>query len=1026
MRILEYFFPLEEMTHIEVLKAQPSEILAACGWRDCVVVARRNGSIEVLREGRIFASLEIHYFAIALTSKGDSVVSLDVRGVLRQHVITADSIETQFEWQTEKIKDFSNMPGLSVVDRSSELVVTESKILWRAQLTIADMSLDRHEKRWVSPVVSVDRLSGGEDWGTVSSEGEIVGMADCEGRLAILENFESRFQVRILGAAHPLLLNVHRASKSELGNHLVGLACGAGTIFLIDQFGVLAYRGESLSGFFLDNSPPNRNMSRINPLLNLFRKHSAVHPAQSVLDAVAGLSLAESWAVEGDEGKLGQNALVAGKRVGWKNWCLTDEGICLSSREGGEIVLAGFDGELKRKWHPHDGLVGKVGPVWVFQHGISNQSSSVHPGVLALALTSENLLVALTRSDLRFHHGNSASVVPVSHSTHHSRHESGPPRERRDEKIFPLKDHPLTFLVSSWSDSQVVRVVQNSPVYSASSIVSDEKGEVFKKLSSMVDVTDQFPSIASGLPTTGFVQLAKGDCVQISQAKLLLNARVVFECVGGEIFVGHAARFTNEVLALQSDGLLVSLVDGAIVTRQLPGLGNPTCISVSSLGLAVGTFDGSVSVYEPRTGGLLVSIEEFGDCGSIESVVLHEDTLLVGTRTGILFVYDLSRTELVLSQKIGVLKLQISPVAEASSSFLLLTDRLHVLDHHHHCWSVQLGDQRVRSFASTNETISVLTGDLIFCFNFSLDDHRISTFSTPLPFQVDAGVFAQEEQQYMYLLGWLEKQDQKALITVVVDSKKIGAIDDPDSVRILSILPFNSAKEEPVCLTVWNPQEMFPSNGLVVVGTRGFKGGKGRLILFERDSMAAVSKTSIPSAEISSLCPLSESTLAVGCTDTIVLVGLRPGPRSTPAVLHTICTFTTYTIVKHITAVSETELLIVTDNGTVSLLCFQQETLAVQATLESQKRIVSKCVMLPHSRRFFCSDSEGEILMYTVDQNEVGLMPQLARVESQGTTIAAFASQDTRLVLGMSNGSLLQPGHDERMGKHTRAVSSST
>jgi hypothetical protein len=214
------------------------------------------------------------------------------------------------------------------------------------------------------------------------------------------------------------------------------------------------------------------------------------------------------------------------------------------------------------------------------------------------------------------------------------------------------------------------------------------------------------------------------------------------------------------------------------------------------------------------------------------------------------------------------------------------------------------------------------------------------------------------------------------------------------------MLIFYDTGEEPISICVWDHQ-MFQSSGLVVVGTRGK--GKGRLSLFDRHSMNALAKTSIPSPCIYSVTQLSAELLAIGCEDCVAVLSLRPGQINMPLVLSTVSACNTYSSVLFLTRVDDERVLVVTESGCIQLIRFRGDACTREASTESAIRVVSSCVLVPNSPRFVCSSSTDDILIFNIDEGCLRVVQTIA----VGARITSGYPNGGSLCIGLDNGSIV-------------------
>ena len=434
-----------------------------------------------------------------------------------------------------------------------------------------------------------------------------------------------------------------------------------------------------------------------------------------------------------------------------------------------------------------------------------------------------------------------------------------------------------------------------------------------------------------------------------------------------------------------------------------------TCYTNADGVILIGTFDGEIYQSNESETKLLISTKFI-----INKISVYSEYILVGTRSGDLLVIE--EGKIIFEKKIGILKINI--LEFRSNLFLIFCESVFLFNiNTFEVMNVPLGTtKRISELEILNEETIKIFFEWKKSVTFSIIPQKFVLYEKNLGFRPE--IFLPGSA-----IGQVEKTGQKALFKLDIDLGRIGALInsnalDPIETGVSAVLPFNSIKEEPVCLVHW-AHELFPE-GLVVVGTKGKT--KGRLLIFD-DSLIPLAKTAIPSTQVAAICVVSNSILAVGSTDCVALIGLRPG-----GLPFTIATFSTYILVKHITAVSETEVLVVTSNGVVTLLALTEGTvLSSKAQLDSPRRISSICAIMPNKRQFVCSDSDGVLLRYNIDSSETGVMSLAENWDMHGATLSSTCTKEESLILGFSNGALNILGPEElKINIATRTLSSSS
>jgi hypothetical protein len=302
-----------------------------------------------------------------------------------------------------------------------------------------------------------------------------------------------------------------------------------------------------------------------------------------------------------------------------------------------------------------------------------------------------------------------------------------------------------------------------------------------------------------------------------------------------------------------------------------------------------------------------------------------------------------------------------------------------------------------------------LIGEGEYVFGMTIGDSKVNVaeYVRRLPFESPT-VFCQSDSD-MYVIGSIPRIGQRALFHVHVAHGLVGALESPESLKIDSVLAFDEAKEEPLCVGLWSVRlGNEHADGVVAVGTCG-RGNRGRLILFERQSMTPICKTSIPSKQVTVVEEISPDILAIGCMDCIVLVGLVQDDSSDGFDLVTQAVFQTYVQVKHINKVDDKRFLVVLENGQITLCGIKGDEVIVIAQPEIHRHVISACVLIPPKNESFISSTiDGDHVVYSIDgSSESGLM-RIERAHHDGTSLTAFTKSCDSAILGFSNGSIIQ------------------
>ncbi|TEB19926.1 hypothetical protein C9890_0139 [Perkinsus sp. BL_2016] len=579
------------------------------------------------------------------------------------------------------------------------------------------------------------------------------------------------------------------------------------------------------------------------------------------------------------------------------------------------------------------------------------------------------------------------------------------------------------FLVSAPGFTRVVSVSEASSTVSVVSI----EGEVAVVQPQSVprtilcDVTERY-AIRSDVETIFFFKKSDKTVIQVSTNSVNRDGKELYRCWEPE-WICSCTPPTDD-----QEGILLLLGSGSVVRVDLSGgseswesgLPDVSCIAYNSqIGTVIGCFEGAITLFGNESKipqRLLVS--ETGYAIECMKFTASGEKLIVSTRDGVVTVISFENGKIEIRHKKNIGAIKIANYRD--NLFLLYSNQLFLVNIDTFEWRpIDLGNSGAIGHVSVDPTaqlvFAVIPESTSRIVSFSVSEEGGAKFSKSLPFAATSMVAASEGPTTdLYIIGTLEKINRSALFILLLERARIGLIGLNDAVSVSGVLPFNEVREEPSCITIWN-HEMFPGSGLVAVGTKGPV--RGRIILFDRDSMHAIAKTSVPSTQIHCLCPLSATALVLGCDDCIAILGLKPGPRATtPVVLYTIASFTTYAAILFVTRIDSSRFLIVMDHGLVQLLSLrqsEQSSITLDAVLESPIRIVSACHMIPNQAElsFICSTSVGRINMYRVTPDRpanAGLMPLLSSNFVGGTIVASCLLND-KLLLTLDNGSTIDP-----------------
>ena len=456
-----------------------------------------------------------------------------------------------------------------------------------------------------------------------------------------------------------------------------------------------------------------------------------------------------------------------------------------------------------------------------------------------------------------------------------------------------------------------------------------------------------------------------------------------------------------------------SVVDaGVVVCEEIVNFTDFTCEYCLENGMKLyGTFDGEVSLARDERTISQIPVSHFF---SIECVVgdLPKNRILVGDRGGSLFelILDEAASDecLWLHRKhdIGVMPVKIQKlermclIHSGDRVWVSLLDKLELKEIHLGYPKllrsvIGMADDRENSLC-----MFALTDDGQHVLRVTIDtETSVAEFSAKLPFEDASSVTV--DKDHLFIVGTIPRMNQRALLEVELKHRLIGALESPETISLSSVLPFDSLKEDPMCVGIWHRGEY--GNSLVVVGTHGKT--RGRIIIFDRSSMTPLCKTSVPSRQVSAVEPLSNNALAVGCSECVVVVGLTTVDDQITLV--TLGVYQTYTLVRHVHRVTDNRFLIVQNNGVVAFLELKGDTVIQIGSLESQRNIASPCLVLPNDT-FICSSIEGDLLEFTIaDVDTRGVMVLKSR-QRIGSSIEHFHHAEDGALVGMSNASIFQ------------------
>jgi hypothetical protein len=432
--------------------------------------------------------------------------------------------------------------------------------------------------------------------------------------------------------------------------------------------------------------------------------------------------------------------------------------------------------------------------------------------------------------------------------------------------------------------------------------------------------------------------------------------------------------FRSEALGemrLTDDGVLSEhLIDTCMMSQTTAEATEVTAVFES----LSGTFDGLVRFSDT----LSVKVSE----SPIESLLIVEGCsewyVLVGDRVGHVFCINRSG-EVLVEKSIGqrAVKMQLIDkkylVVYAEDMFWMDCDEImeptRCFDH---LKQVPVGQPVRHVAAGTGEptTVVCLLEPGTVCAELAIEQ---SSSSSCTQYQLEffpvgemVGLPVGHTGRYeLFIIGAFTGESfEFGLVRAFVNMDAVGAVYCPSAIFTDSILPFST--DQPICVTLWTDE-------FLVVGTRGTP--KGRVIVFERETMGPLSKTFLPSREISALAPVSPQILAVGTSDAVVIVGLDKEREL--VVMYTIDSMHVHSPVAFLTSTSDQRIIMVAKNGTVSLLHVTKDNeLKKVGCPDSLRHITSPCVMMPGTNQFVCSTRDGNFIKYSILSNELVIIEE--------------------------------------------------
>lgn len=1024
------------MTVTVPLIDKPAPIKCGCLSGDQLILVRSAGSVEVenLISDTSEPSTVVPFSIVAVTgiSGGNYFASIDSSLVVRVHAIQDGHLITErvFEPYFPHAERAAGTAS-QYVNFQLDYCGSWNSLVFRPERIDSDMSLDHHRRRILGDVYIVDLNSGDRKSLFTTNAGEIpVSYCLMSERIIVLSRMHSHYKLRKISKSNSHSVALPPTTSGKLGDELIGIETLDGRVIIVGTAGIgifdidfetpivrlisVAPIATAIVARKSNFLPPTSPMSparspRINPALNVFRKHSTVPIPPSIGDAILGLSLNSHESrleSSGDHSipipkqfwrffKFGNFVMVyfhdvahlVDLKIGFSRPIESMRYTAAFATAGKTAVLVGGS---------HYTVVDVDDPFTAFEPGIR---SPPQPAV-ALASLDDKLLVSLRSGEMDFTFLNSVQTRSVFDFSHFP--------------FFNIFQIASDIIVSSVGYTGVIRVVESSPMAAISleSGVSPRHDGEAATTFSAVDVSHAWAvTLRMDVYTIGIHRL-EDSIVQITESQIFKDGKSVMEIPNGTetVIVGHCAC-GSAILVLVSNGDIWELSASGTVAVRSTGIADATCITTHDQTVYIGTFDGYVATTD-MSAGRVISSEKLSE-SSIECVETTDGFVIVTTR----------ESQLTLALRADSVRprhsfdlpnifriTRLSPVAFLIHGY----DGIYVLDTE--CVtlrSVALGHTGsvgnvsiIAEEGGCSVLIPLLDSNRLVRVNLDLDS-TTATYAKSLPFSATEMALCNDGTAF--ILGWLNRMQQAALLLLSVDKARVGLIGTNDAVSVSLVIPFDTLKEEPVCLSLWQ-QAMFPDGGLLAVGTKGKS--RGRLILFERRAMSAVAKTSIPSLQVSCIAPLSPSLIAIGCEDCVAILSLKPGPRSMPALLSTVAVFHTYSLVKSLTVIDEERFLAITDNGFVQLLVFSNANLAVssEAILECPFKVHSRCYLVPWAKQFACTSEDGELRIYsyeTLTPQDAGLM-KLVSPHRIGSSITAGCSHGEKLVLALSNGSILE------------------
>ena len=810
----------------------------------------------------------------------------------------------------------------------------------------------------------------------------------------------------------------------ELGENVSRISSQESKLVVVfSQIGMALYRNENLQNIFFYSTSfeivPLRfhPHPKLHPALSLFRKYSQVETAPLLEESLLNLSLGANISAVPDR-RRGALVLVAPQDdVPCHVW---GKGMIFLIVDRFLHVLEVTETEFKSRnvlvpaegidflfLKGDDDLYGIAGNEIhrVMHHQVESSSSSNEMVVMAKQVESlavfgdeSNITISLDENRLKFSAKFSIKCNLVFSN----------PMGHNVTEIFSISPDHIAICFPNQTRILRITSTQSSPLSSLVSLESDSS-PASPLITFQLSETAS-PPIRADLESLRLVFVEKtNEILQVTSQGIFLNG--VETLSRRQSTVIAYSILNNSVYLLFSDGYVIG--PGIEIDTEII---DPVCIAIpSEEEIVVGTFDGYIHriFFTLRKGKKISSVNRILISSSpIDSIhICSSKRLFVATRSDGIFLFS-NRDDkgLEVLRKLNGHSQSFKLCMLKPDLFACFGYSLILIDvNSSESRSIMLGHKGlIASVAARSENclIILLEGNLVE-IQLDVSSKVAATYEKVLPVTASSMIVAPQSKHLsdIYMLGSLRSSNHPhtaALLTLVLEQVRIGLTGMNEALSISAVLPFTH--EQPISMCLWQ-HEMFPETGLVAVGTRGRV--RGRLIVFERHSMNALAKTSVPSQCVFSLCPLCPNVIALGCEDCVALLSLKAGPRSMPLILSTVGVFNTYSAVKFLTKVDESSLLAVTDNGCVQLIRWKGDFCSSEASPETAVRVVSACFLMPNSNLFVCSSFANDLLVFRLDPDSLTLVQTL----KLGALVTSGCQNGNTLSLGLDNGSIIHLTH---------------